>query len=91
MTRSTLMHGIEAFVCFLFGAFALYLFQEPLTELLVDLFHRSTIVSAIESGLIIFLGALFSALSKRLRMDPEIPQIPDFVNPEETVKKENIE
>jgi aspartate-semialdehyde dehydrogenase len=40
------------------------------------------VVSSIEGGLVIVLGAVVRGYAKKLRMDPNVPSIPDYVNPE---------
>ena len=80
LTKQTVMHGLEALIAYAFASFVLYLFREPLTALLLELFHRANVVGTIETGMVILLGAVFSAMAKRLRADPNVTSVPDYVN-----------
>ncbi len=80
LDRAVIMHGIEALVAFAFASLVLYLFRDPLTGLLIELFHRESITNSIEGVMVVVLGAALSAASKRLRADPAVTSVPDFVN-----------
>ena len=82
VTRSSFMHGTEALVAFTLSAVVIYIFKEPLNELLFELIHRPSVVDTIEVGMVGLLGAVFSALAKYARANPNI-SVTDYVNDED--------
>ena len=80
MNKASVMHSVEALLAFSFAAFLVWVFQDPMTELFYSLIKSEKVVSSIEGGTVIILGAVFSGMSKKFRMDPNVPSYPDFVN-----------
>lgn len=73
------MQGVEVVVMAILAMVVFYIFREPIGELLTDLFHRDSVVTAIEMGIVSTLTAVFTAVAKKLRAEP-FNGIPDYIN-----------
>lgn len=73
------MQGVEVMVLGILATVIFYIFRHPISDLLVDLFHRQSVVTAIEMGMASLLTGIFTALAKKLRAEP-FNGVPDYVN-----------
>ena len=73
------MQGVEVMVLGIVAMVIFYIFRQPIGELLVDLFHRDSVVTVIEMGIVSLLTAVFTALAKKMRAEP-FNGVPDYVN-----------
>lgn len=76
--KAALFHAVESLGAFALAAFLCWLFKDTLVRLIELVFNDPTVASAIVGGVALLLGAVFSGVAKRLRVDPKT-SVPDYV------------